>query len=218
MATAHAGCTAEGDNRVLMVKVCKDMITNITKKGHQLPQMTQCPFRQLGKSADVTSLRSLLDLFKFRETVLFTRLIEKNKNLEKTLGKYQVLMRETSDLMQNLSQCYGERHCLEFCIEQLGKLQNSENKNLLEKVFRLYGSDVIYRDLAFYMIEGVVSVEASKNLSATRLQLIKDIAPKCNDLFDCMSIPKHALYAPIANDYVKYNASPNYGEVIGAKM
>jgi acyl-CoA oxidase len=78
LATAHAGMTAEGDNRVLMVKICKDMITNITKKGHKLPQMTQCPFRQIGKSSDVTSLRTLLDLFKFRETVLYQRLIEKN--------------------------------------------------------------------------------------------------------------------------------------------
>jgi len=33
-----------------------------------------------------------------------------------------------------------------------------------------------------------------------------------------MSIPKHALYAPIAGDYVKYNASENLGEVLGAKM
>jgi len=37
LAIAHAGLTAEGDNRVLMVKICKDMITNITKKGQQLP-------------------------------------------------------------------------------------------------------------------------------------------------------------------------------------
>ena len=88
----------------------------------------------------------------------------------------------------------------------------------MESVFRLYGADCIYRDMAFYMIEGLVSNEASKNLTSTRLQLIKEIAPRCNDLFDCMSIPKHALYAPIANDYIKYNASPNYGEVVGAKM
>jgi hypothetical protein len=35
---------------------------------------------------------------------------------------------------------------------------------------------------------------------------------------DCMSIPKHALYAPIAGDYIKYNATPNFGEIIGAKL
>ena len=47
MAIAHAGLTAEGDNRVLMVKICKDMITNITKKGQKLPKMLRCPFRDI---------------------------------------------------------------------------------------------------------------------------------------------------------------------------
>lgn len=48
--------------------------------------------------------------------------------------------------------------------------------------------------------------------------LIKKIAEVTTDLLDCLNIPKHALYAPIASDYVKYNANPNHGEVIGAKM
>lgn len=127
-------------------------------------------------------------------------------------------MRETSDNMQNLANIYGERHCLEYCIAQLDKLESAENKRLLTLVFRLYASDVVYRDMSFYMIEGVLSKEAAKNLTETRLKLIKEVAAHCNDLLDCMSIPKHALYAPISNDYVKYNASPNLGEVIGAKM
>ena len=42
---AHAGITAEGDNRVLMVKICKDMITRVQKLGKPLPQVSQCPFR-----------------------------------------------------------------------------------------------------------------------------------------------------------------------------
>ena len=36
---AHAGLTAEGDNRVLMVKICKDMLTNHIKKGKKLPEL-----------------------------------------------------------------------------------------------------------------------------------------------------------------------------------
>jgi len=74
LAAAHAGLTAEGDNRVLMVKVCKDMITNITKKGQTLPAMASCPVRQIAKMADVTDLATLLDLFKYREIMLYTQL------------------------------------------------------------------------------------------------------------------------------------------------
>jgi len=119
LSIAHAGLTAEGDNRVLMVKICKDMQKNIKKKGVKLPQMKMCPFRQVKELSDVTSLEVLLDLLKYRETVLFTKLVEDNANLKKA-GKtsYQILMRETSDLQQALAQCYGERHTLEYCIFQ----------------------------------------------------------------------------------------------------
>lgn len=72
LSIAHATLTAEGDNRVLMVKICKDMITNITKKGHKLPAMTTCPYRNIAKLNDITSLDTLLDLLKFRETMLYT--------------------------------------------------------------------------------------------------------------------------------------------------
>ena len=38
LSLAHAALTAEGDNRVLMTKIMKDMITNVTKNGIKLPQ------------------------------------------------------------------------------------------------------------------------------------------------------------------------------------
>lgn len=58
-----------------------------------------CPFRQIKLMDDITSLGVLLDLLKYRETVLFTMLTEKNKELlSQGKSKYQVLMRETSDI------------------------------------------------------------------------------------------------------------------------
>ena len=196
---AHAGLTAEGDNRVLMVKICKDMITNITKKGHSLPQLKNCPFRTISKLDDVTQLNILSDLLKFRETVLFQKLVDDNKNLAKTHSKYQILMRETSDVMQNLAQAYGERHTLDYCIEVLQtRITNPENKVLMEKVFRLFGADIIQRDLGFFLMNGVVSHKATETLTSTIHQLIKDIALQATELTECMNIPTHALYAPIA--------------------
>jgi acyl-CoA oxidase len=40
---AHASMTAEGDNRVLMIKIVKDLMTNIGSKKSQLPMMSLCP-------------------------------------------------------------------------------------------------------------------------------------------------------------------------------
>jgi len=38
----------------------------------------------------------------------------------------------------------------------------------MEKVFRLFGAEMIARDLGFYMINGVVSKAAAEQLTATR--------------------------------------------------
>jgi len=54
IAVAHAALTAEGDNRVLMVKVCKDMMTNILKKGHKLPELKSCPISMIPKLSDIS--------------------------------------------------------------------------------------------------------------------------------------------------------------------
>ena len=88
----------------------------------------------------------------------------------------------------------------------------------MSKVFRLYGAEIVQRELTFFIIQGVIGKKAVNNLTPTRHALIKDIAARATDLLDCMNIPKHALYAPIAANYLKYNESANQGEVIGAKM
>jgi hypothetical protein len=83
---------------------------------------------------------------------------------------------------------------------------------------RLYALDIIERDLHHYMLAGVLSQKATKNVTKTKLALVKDLAKCTADILDCLNVPKHALHAPIAKDYVKYNAEPNFGEVVGAKM
>jgi hypothetical protein len=61
--------------------------------------MKMCPFRQIKLLEDISSLEVLIDLLKYRETVLFTQLVEQGKLLESQgKSKYQVLMRETSDI------------------------------------------------------------------------------------------------------------------------
>lgn len=39
--------TAEGDNRVLMQKIVKDILADLQKEKHNLPAMTKCPKRQI---------------------------------------------------------------------------------------------------------------------------------------------------------------------------
>lgn len=167
----------------------------------------------------MTDLATLLDLLKFREVSLFEKLMKTSQSLKMT-GKtsYEVLMHETSDIMQDLAFAYGERETLEYCMQRLASLQSVKNKEVMEQVFQLFALDIIERDLTHYIIAGVLSKEAAASISPSKIVLVKILADISDDLLDCMSIPKHALYAPIAGDYVKYNASPNFGEIVGAKL
>ena len=62
--------------------------------------MTMCPFRQIGVLEDVTELQTLLNLLTFREISLFTKLDEDTKKLKASgVSNYEILMRETSDVM-----------------------------------------------------------------------------------------------------------------------
>lgn len=61
----------------------------------------------------MSDLATLLDLLKFREVSLFDKLMKDTQRLRKA-GKtsYEVLMHETSDVMQDLAFAYGERETL----------------------------------------------------------------------------------------------------------
>jgi hypothetical protein len=52
------------------------MQTNISKKGRKLPEMSMCPFRQIALLEDITELPVLLDMLRYREISLFTKLNE----------------------------------------------------------------------------------------------------------------------------------------------
>ena len=66
LSVAHTALTAEGDNRVLMHKVVKDLTTAVTKGGYQLPKPRMNVKTQIGTMDDVTSIEYISDLFRFR--------------------------------------------------------------------------------------------------------------------------------------------------------
>lgn len=67
LAGAHTGLTAEGDNRVLMHKIVKDLLKAVITKQHKLPQ-PKFNVKTLIKSMDdVSQLEILSDLFRFKQ-------------------------------------------------------------------------------------------------------------------------------------------------------
>jgi acyl-CoA oxidase len=74
IALSHAAMTAEGDNRVLMTKITKDLMTNIFTKKSGLPQITMCPKNQLPKLPSINDVNVLYELIKLRELYVYNKL------------------------------------------------------------------------------------------------------------------------------------------------
>jgi len=191
IALAHAGITAEGDNRILMTKIVKDMITMHVKQKKPLPAQKYNPKTQLGTFPDVTQPDVLHDLFVFRQRTLLAGLLKKQKDYAKA-GKssYEILLRLTSDNMQELAYSYGQRLTMQACINNINKIQNPEAKQLMTSVFRLYGISEIKDDLGFYMMHGGISPAASANMHNTYLKLVREVAQNVDSLIECMNIAK----------------------------
>lgn len=99
MVSAHSGMTAEGDNRVLMQKVVKDILSDTQKGIHDLPEMTQCPKREIPAMASIGSFETLKNLIYFKEVAeikSFSKLLQK-KIMEQGKAFFDVWMYEVSD-------------------------------------------------------------------------------------------------------------------------
>lgn len=78
--------------------------------------------------------------------------------------------------------------------------------------------EIINRELGKFILNKWITVELASEVESVYTQLIKKAAKNAEKVFMSFSIPVHAIKAPIANDYVKYNSYANEGELINAKL
>ena len=137
---------------------------------------------------------------------------------KKGKSKYQIMMREVSDSIQDLALAYGERNTIQACVRTLGLIKNVENRKVFSAVIRLFAVECIRRDLGFYMVEKAVSRDAADNTTDTLHGLNNLLASNINPPLESLNVPDHALYTPIAADWEKYYSAPNFGEIHGSKL
>ena len=217
---AHAGITAEGDNRVLMQKIAKELLTKadrkqITKEGFAsfLPSIAR---RALDGTitGDLSDHQFLLRLFKVRESHRLAELaIKLNNNRKKGKGIFETWMYEESDLIQGLAQAYSERVIFETCLNIL-KTSEASLKPILSLIFSLSAIDWIEKDLGWFVSEGVISPRMARKVPELGRELCEELAPYAIPLIDAFGIPEHMRYAPIAGDWEAYNESDNLGELL----
>ena len=88
----------------------------------------------------------------------------------------------------------------------------------MHKYFVIFAWEIIQRDMPLFLFEDWICPEICKKLRFSYNDLIKDASNDIDVILGSLNVPVHAIYAPIANDYVKYNEKPYYGEVVNAKM
>lgn len=214
ISVAHTCLTAEGDNRVLMTKIVKDYMTNMRNKTFKLPETQLNVLTQIGSMMDVTQLDVLADLLRFRERELYGMLMSKMGALAKQ-GKdqFQIMMHEVSDTIQDLAMAYGERNTIEQCILFVSQLQNAENKRVMTIAFQVFAIDIIKSELGFFMVRKAISKLAATNMIEHQQILIKEMSKNIDGILGSFNVPFESLHVPIAEDYEKYFATPNFGEV-----
>ena len=201
---AHAAMTAEGDNSVLMQKVAKEHLTTFKPSAP-----SEAP------AADLDSCDYLHYLLQKREDLNFIKLGKTMMKAGKE-GMFDTWMYQSSDLVQGSARSFGERLISEQFAAVIEK-SDASLQPVLTMLYKLYVLDIVERDLAWYMLNGVISQDVAQQVSSTSAALCQEVAPHSLSLIKAFDISEAMISAPIARDWVTYNEVDNQGEVESIK-
>jgi len=83
--------------------------------------------------------------------------------------------------------------------DALKKIKDPDTLKIMTKVRDLFGLTVIERDLAWYLVEGRISVQRAKAVSGAVDKLLRQLRPHVRDLVDAWGFSPEHLRAPIAS-------------------
>jgi acyl-CoA oxidase len=216
----HAGITAEGDNRVLMQKIAKELLGRANKKdigrtvmSSYLPDSITRVFNK-SSNIDYYNLNQLLNVLELLESKrLATLAMTLNKSKQKGQDLFDTWMFNASEEVQGLAQAYADRVVIETNLKSLNQCDTTL-KPILKDLYNLAALELIQRDLAAFITEGILSKSAALKIGDAKTVLCKKIAPHALSLIDAFGIPLHMRHAPIAKDWKKYNTTDNFGELL----
>lgn len=205
---AHAGMTVEGDNRVLMQKVTKELLDEMAlpslvfdRASSYLPQIQRLAFNK----------QTYLKLFDARKKRLLTQLAIKMQAVKVRKGSiYDEWMQRQSSLVQETAEAFGD--CL--LLESFAKAVAETKHPALEKAFHLYALSTLEKHALWYCQEGFFRVSWSKKIQKKIEEYSKVCFQARAELLTAFGIPEHMVHAPIAKDWEKYNETDNQGELI----
>eukprot|EP00743_Colponemidia_sp_Colp-15_P001275 GILK01001398.1.p1 GENE.GILK01001398.1~~GILK01001398.1.p1 ORF type:complete len:666 (+),score=124.04 GILK01001398.1:45-2000(+) len=211
---AHAGLTAEGDNRVLWTKVSKEILTAFQKgTWTAAPTLAQTP-----ADAETTGLLNAdyqYHLFCVRENLCLQEL---GTAMAEKIGAgqplFDVWMKEESDTIQALAQAYSERQAFESFMLAIRGADPSLHP-ILNIMRSLWAFSRLEHDMGWFLTSQTLTLTQGKTVSSLARKLCAELAPQALPLCDSFGIPAHVYHAPIARNWIAYNDDDNQGEVKG---
>jgi len=209
---AHAAMTAEGDNRVLMQKVAKELMDRLN--AGRLPAVAaeaRAPPALAPPAAGVSHPAFLHKLLLRREARTLAAL---QAAMASKLGAgeplFEVWMRQESDAVQAAALAYAERLCFDAFAAAVARGGPAAR---MAPLLALYGADCVERDLAWFVCEGVLGPAAAREAAAAARALCAEVGADMLPYCEAFGIPEHLVAAPIAADWEAYNLVDNRGEV-----
>ncbi len=228
----HAGMTAEGDNRVLMQKIAKELLARADKR--QIAQEAALAFvpgplrrpLEAALGGDATAavpavLRGnlsdpdfVLQVLRAREQRRLAGLaLRLNQGKKRGKGLFDVWMLEASDQVQGLAQAYAERVVYEQARAALQRCDPAWVPTL-GRLFLLAALDGLERDLGPLLADGLLTPKSGRELQDLNRSLCRELGADALALVEGFGVPAHMQHAPIAGDWLAYNAFDNFGELL----
>lgn len=212
---AHAGMTAEGDNRVLMVKVAKELLSMLTWPTVAARLAAADKAAASLASASTLDMPTLAALLLVREARLLRSLAAVMKGASASGGFFDTWMKQQSDLVQATALAFAEREVLEASMRVVSSAPASV-RGVLQQLTTLYALRCVETDLSWFLTEGGLSPQLGGKVAPGVRALCTSLGPSAQPLVDSFGIPDHLVAAPIASDWETYNKVDNQGELKGA--
>jgi acyl-CoA oxidase len=205
--------TFEGDNTVLMQLVSKGLLTEFKQSFHD--DGFKAVMRFLGgkisnvmaeynpyftRNTDVEHLLSAefhAEAFRYREKKTLNALSERMRDyLKKRLAPYEAFLKCQTHMIA-LAKAYIERLVYREMIKKLDTLEDSAEKEMLQKLTTYYALHCIQEDKGFYLETDYMDGSKTKAIRRTLNKLTQELRPELGSLVEAFGITEESLNAEI---------------------
>lgn len=96
---------------------------------------------------------------------------------------------------------------MESALNLHSSIEHNAAKAVIERCIYLHAVTHVKQSIDWYIMHGIISIEAAAELDSVFQKAVKDIVPHMNTIVESLGIPRiTGMYGPIARDYVAFNA------------